>query len=128
MELMSAEVETAYVTKKLLQERVSELKMQKRECSITSNSHSNSSCLLLGNSNTHRVLRSDLATFDRLRDWVSHKLSFVTSSRFISCGLYDMLGDLSYDVILHNVGSLLSDHKDKNHNMKMYVCTSAGIM
>ena len=136
MEVLSAEVKMAYATIELLQKRVSELEFQKRECNIKSDSQPTTSCLLLGDSNNHHVLRSDLAknctvrtinmaTFDKLREWVAHKLTPVPSTCVINCGLYDMFDDLSPEVILDNVGSLISDLKDKFNSMKIYVCTIA---
>lgn len=43
----------------------------------------------------------------------------------INCGLYDLLDDMTPEVILDNVGSLISDLKEKYSSMKIYVCTIA---
>ncbi|KAK4307059.1 hypothetical protein Pmani_021151 [Petrolisthes manimaculis] len=136
MELLATEVKTAYATIELLQKRVNELELKNKEENIKPDSLPPNNCLLLGDSNTQHVLRSDLgnnctvrtinmSTFVKLRNWVTHNLTRLPSTCVINCGLYDLLDDLTPEVILDNVGSLISDLKEKYSNMKIYVCTIA---
>lgn len=55
-----AEVKTAYVTIEVMQKRIKDLEEQGKQDKCTGSPHP-SDCLLLGDSNLHSVLRSDLA-------------------------------------------------------------------
>ena len=78
-----------------------------------------SQCLLLGDTNTRRVLCSDLddkcivktvthANTDLLRSWVTEKLQSVPSECVIIGGVYDIFDELSPEIILDHLGSLIS--------------------
>lgn len=77
----------------------------------------------LGNNCTVRII--NMSTSVKLRNWVAHKLTRFPSTYEINCGLYDILDDLTPEVIIDNVGSLISDLKEKCINMKIYVCAIA---
>ncbi|KAK8371952.1 hypothetical protein O3P69_016295 [Scylla paramamosain] len=62
IELLNAEVKTAYCTIHLLQQRIADLEHENksRPQDAASNATASTECLLLGDTNTQRVLRSDL--------------------------------------------------------------------
>ncbi|KAK4307263.1 hypothetical protein Pmani_020976 [Petrolisthes manimaculis] len=78
------------------------------------------SCLVLGDFNFQQVLRSDLsknctvrtinrATIDKLRNWVKYKMSHAPTTCVVYCGLYDILDEVAPEIVLDNLGSLISD-------------------
>ena len=84
---------------------------------------------LLGDTNLSSILPSDLhhtcwvgtipgANMDLLRSWVSEKMHKSPHK----CGTSDIIDEHSTDTILDNLGSLISDLKEKNSNMNVYVC------
>lgn len=134
IDLLNTEMKTAYHTIELLQKRVIELEQQRDDHHSSSTIQSApNNCLLLGDTNLRRILRSDLqnncwvrtimgASVDLLRSWVTEKLSQIPSECVIYCGIYDILEEKSPVTILDNLGSLISDLKEKNSNMKVYIC------
>ena len=138
IELLNAEMKAAYHTIEVLQQRVTEL--EQHNCG-GSDHHSSAvhpspppnNCLLLGDTNLRQVLRSDLhdtcrvrtipeANMDLLRSWVTEKLTKTPSDCVIYNGIYDLLEDKTPAIILDNLGALISDLKEKNTNMNVYVC------
>lgn len=92
-----------------------------------------SKCLLIGDTNLRRMLKSDLkencqiktvkgSNIDMQRQWVHKFLKVIPTECIIYSGMYDILNNVSTDVILDNLGYLISDLKDKNNNIKTYVC------
>ena len=137
IELLDTEMKAAYTTIETLQQRVSELEQQilkgNKQCNQVVSPPSSVNCLLLGDTNLQRVLRSDLgatcsvktitgANMDLLRSWVIEKLHRSPSECVIYCGLYDILRDVTPEKILDNLGLLISDLKEKNSDMKISVC------
>lgn len=133
MELLTTEIKAAFNTSEILQKRVNDLEMKNKDEKISSGSTAITNCLLLGDTSVQQVLPSDLAkncavrtitmgNIDQLRNWVTHKLSRVPSVCVLHCGLYDICGNIDSGVILDNLGSLVSDLKDKCTNMKIYIC------
>ena len=126
---------TAYSIIQLLQQRTSDLeqenKSRRHDAAIYATA--SSKCLLLGDTNTRRVFHSDLddkcivktvthANIDLLRSWVTEQLQSVPSECVILGGVYDIFDELSPDIILDHLGSLISDLKEKNNEMKIRVC------
>ncbi|KAK3852968.1 hypothetical protein Pcinc_040466 [Petrolisthes cinctipes] len=137
IELMSTEIKAAYATIENLQKRVSDLEQQTQKRSNQSTQAANppypTSSLLLGDNNLRRVLRSDLtdtssvktvtgANMDLLRSWVNEKLNRIPLECVIYGGMYDILHDVAPEIILDNLGCLISDLKEKNTDMKINVC------
>lgn len=135
IELLNAEVKTAYCTIHLLQQRIADLEHENksRPQDAASDATASTECLLLGDTNTQRVLRSDLgdkcrvktiahANIDLLRSWVTEKLQSAPSECVILGGVYDILEELPAEIILDHLGSLISDLKEKNSEMKIHVC------
>lgn len=144
LELLNVEMKAAYHTIEVLQQRVTEL--EQHSCGARGRHSANvhpacpsppppppSSCLLLGDTNLRRVLRSDLqdscrvrtipeANMDLLRSWVAERLVKAPSECVIYNGTYDLLEDQTPEIILDNLGALISDLKEKNVNMNIYVC------
>ena len=58
---------------------------------------------------------------DLLRRWLKEKLSFIPSDCVLYCGLYDINDGSCNDSILDNLGSLISDLKDKNNTVNINV-------
>ncbi|KAK3890282.1 hypothetical protein Pcinc_005811 [Petrolisthes cinctipes] len=136
IELLNMEVKSAFTVIGLLQQRISELEQgngNSRQCEVATNVPTPSFCLLLGDTNFRRVLRSDLddncsvktivkANMDLLRSWASEKLQAIPSECILYGGLYDILAEKAPENILDCLGSLISDLKVKNSEMKIYVC------
>ena len=144
LELLNVEMKAAYHTIEVLQQRVTEL--EQHSCGARGRHSAEvhpacpspppsppSSCLLLGDTNLRRVLRSDLedtcrvrtipeANMDLLRSWVAERLVKAPSECVIYNGTYDLLEDQTPEIILDNLGALISDLKEKNVNMNIYVC------
>lgn len=59
---------------------------------------------------------------DLLRCWVSEKLNLIPTECIIYCGLQDILDKSAPDKILDNLSSLISDLKERNRNMNIYIC------
>lgn len=133
IDLLSTEVKAAYHTIEQLQQRVTEL--EHHQCDNGGNQHTDT-CLLLGDSNLRSIYNSDLhhsssvktipgANMDLLKCWVSEKLRKSPSECIIHCGSTDILEEHSSATILDNLGSLISNLKEKNNTMKVYVCQVA---
>ena len=133
MELLTTEIKSAYSTIEMLQKRVSELESKNKDEKISAGSPFTTNSLLLGDTNVQQVLPSDLAkncsvrtitmgNIDKIRNFVTHKLSSIPSTCVLYCGLYDLCDNVDSDAVLDNLGSLVSDLKYKCSNMKIYVC------
>ena len=137
IDLLNTEVKTAYTIIQHLQQRVSELELQVKnqdsQQEAIDHVATSSRCLLLGDSNVRRVLRSDLhencsvktvarANMDLLRCWVNEQLKATPGECEIYCGLYDILEGKTPENILDCLGSLVSDLKERNSNMVINVC------
>ena len=141
IELLGTEIKTAYGIIEILQHRVNELEQQIHKSSKRCNQVADpppTDCLLLGDTNLQKVLRSDLAdtcsvrtitgaNMDLLRSWVTEKLNRSPSDCVIYGGVYDILCDVAPEIILDNLGVLISDLKEKNTEMKIYVCETVPI-
>ena len=143
IELLNTEVKTAYSLIETLQQRICHLEMRERRDDKhedgMATTPSPSQCLLLGDTNLKHVRRSDLgdncsvrtithANMDLLSSWVTEKLSWSPSHCVIYCGLFDVLEENSPDSICDNLGSLVSNLKDKNSNVEIYVCDTAPVL
>lgn len=136
IELLNMEVKSAYTVIELLQQRISELEQRNGNSGQrdeATNVPSPSFSLMLGDTNLRRVLRSDLgdncsvktivkANMALLSSWVSENLQAIPSQCILYGGLYDILDDKTPENILDCLGSLISDLKVKNSEMKIYVC------
>lgn len=133
IELLNTEVKAAYHTINQLQQRVTELEKQHSESVSTGNPIPPSSCLLLGDNNLDAILCSDLhqscsvnaipgANMDLLRSWVNENLHISPANCVIYSGTSDVIAEHSPTTIIDNLGSLISDLKEKNNNMNVYVC------
>lgn len=133
IELLNTEVKAAYHTINQLQQRVIELEKQHIESASAGNPTPPNSCLLLGDENLGEILRSDLhhscsvrtipgANMDLLRSWVKENLHISPANCVIYSGTSDVIAEHSSATIIDNLGSLISDLKEKNNNMNVYVC------
>lgn len=136
IDLLNTEMKTAYATIEVLQKRVTELEQrdsnEKHHVSVVTPTLTTNS-LLLGDSNLRHILCSDLdkncqiktitgANMDLLRSWVNEKLTQTPSICVIYNGINDILEEELPATILDNLGSLISELKEKNNAMKIYVC------
>ena len=143
IELLNTEMKTAYSVIETLQQRISHLETRERSDDKhedgTSTTLTPPQCLLLGDTNLKHVRRSDLddscsvrtvthANMDLLSSWVSEKLSWSPSHCVIYCGLYDVLNGKNFDSVFDNLGSLISNLKDKSSNVKIHVCQIAPVL
>lgn len=137
IELLNTEVKTAYHTIEQLQERVVEL--EKHRCvnedhrTLVESPAPPSTCLLLGDTNLSPILPSDLhqncwvrtipgADMDLIRSWVNEKMHKSPSECILYSGTSDILDEHPPETILDNLGSLISDLKEKNSTMNVFVC------
>lgn len=139
IELLNEEVRTAYETIKSLQIRVTNLEQEHRSppnmeqpetsSSISPRKHT----LLLGDENLRRVHRNDMAnhcsiktlhgaSVDFLRSWVTGKMNQAPTTCVIYCGVNDIINETPSDKILDDLGSLISDLKEKYEAMNLYIC------
>ncbi|KAK3889699.1 hypothetical protein Pcinc_006265 [Petrolisthes cinctipes] len=138
IDLLNTEVKTAFETITALQQRVDDLEQKlcpnsREQPQAPNNNPLPPHCLLLGDINLRRVLRSDLdencsvrtihgSNFDLLRSWISEKLNWTPTECVIYSGIHDIIDESPSENILDNLGSLISDLKDKNYEMNIYVC------
>ena len=89
--------------------------------------------LILGDTNLSDISSSDLssdcsirtvkgATIDILRCWVTERLKWIPGKCMLYGGLYDILDDTPPAQIIDNLGMLVSDLKEMNEDMDIYVC------
>ncbi len=138
LELLNEEVKTAYQVISTLQQRVTVLEQRNITCideqpQPQTDSPPVSHCLLLGDSNLRRVLSSDLgdncsvktingANIDSIRRWIQDRLNKTPTECVLYCGISDVLDESPHEIILDNIGALVSELKEKNCNMKIFVC------
>lgn len=138
IELLTEEIKMAYQLIATLQQRVAALEQR----NITSNEEHRQlqtdappvpHCLLLGDSNLRRVLSSDLgdkcsvktiygANIDSIRRWIQDHFNKAPTECVLYCGISDVLEESPHEIILDNMGALVSDLKEKNCSMKIFVC------
>lgn len=143
IELLNTEIKTAYSLIETLQRRICHLETRARRDEQhedgTATTSSPLQCLLLGDTNLKRVRRSDLgdncsvrtvtrANMDLLSSWASEKLTWFPSHCVIYCGLYDIIDGKNPNSIYDSLGSLISNLKDKNSNVEIYVCEIAPVL
>lgn len=135
IDLLSTEMKAAYATIEVLQKRITELEQKDgdEECHASVVITQTASSLLLGDTNLRQVLCSDLekncqiktitgANMNLLRSWVTEKITQIPSKCVIYNGINDILEGELPATILDNLGSLISDLKEKNNSMKICVC------
>lgn len=126
IELLSEEVKTAYSTITTLNQRISDLEKSVNNArEITMNSDTPVSreekSLLLGDANLQRALHSDVencsirtirgANVDRMRCWVSEKMTWSPSRCFIYAGLCDLQIISDPVSILNQMSALVGELK-----------------
>ena len=62
------------------------------------------------------------ANIDLLRSWITEHLSKTPTECILYCGIKDILDELPHVNIYDKLGALVSDLKEKNSNMKAYIC------
>lgn len=137
LDLLKTQIKTAYRTILQLQKRITELEQHygrngAQHHASTLRSTLSNNCLLLGDTNLRKILRSDLqenywirtifkADMDLLRSWKKEKLSQTGSE----CILYDCIFDIheekSPTSVLNNLSFLIAALKEKNSAMKVHV-------
>ena len=94
--------------------------------------------LLLGDTNLSAVRASDLssccsirtikgANIDLVKCWISEKLQWVPSNCILYCGLQDILDKSATSDIFDGLGSMVTELKQANENMNIYICELAPI-
>lgn len=138
IELLSEEVKTAYQIIAALQQRVTMLEQRntssdEEQRQPLADNKPMPHCLLLGDSNLCRVLSSDLgdncsvktingANIDSIRRWIPEQFHKTPTECVLYCGINDILDESPHENVLDNIGALVSELKEKNCNMKVYVC------
>lgn len=141
IEMMREKIKTAYQIISVLQQRVTELEQhniainegqRQAQPDVPPMSH----CLLLGDSNFRRVLSSYLgdncsvktiggANINSVRRRIPELLYKIPTECLLYCGAHDVLDMLPNETKIDNISALISDLKEKNFNMKIYVCQIA---
>ena len=86
--------------------------------------------LILGDSTLSEVNSSDLgencsirtlqgATMDLARCWVKEELDWSPTKCVLYCGIHEVIEDISPEVVLDNLGSLITDLKSKHENFSL---------
>lgn len=94
--------------------------------------------LLIGDSNLNEAFPSDLsehckirtiheATMDLLSCWIEEKLDWTPDRCFIYCGIQDLIENVSPEVVLDNLGSVITILKSKKDAMRISVCELAPV-
>lgn len=149
IEELSKMIQSAYVTINRLNDRVSTLEersvSEPRNATAASQEMSESplstsppqpppeKTLLIGDSNLRHVRMSDLgkdcairtipgASADILRCWVNEMLEWTPTRCILYCGIHELIDNVSPDLILDDIASLILDLKKKNETMGIYVC------
>ncbi|KAK4316782.1 hypothetical protein Pmani_012085 [Petrolisthes manimaculis] len=139
IELLIVEVKKAYQLIASLQQRVTALEhhniiTSEGQRQVQALTPPVSHYLLLGDSNLRRVRTSDLgdnssvktihgANVDLVRKRISEQLNNKAPTEcVIYCGINDILDESPHEIILDNIGALVTDLKEKNCSMKIYVC------
>ena len=142
-------LKNAYVTINKLSDRVTVLEEQVRQggqehsqstTGSTTPQQGNSTnpsvregTLLLGDTNLTFVRSADLgencsirtitdANVDLLKCWVAEKLNWIPTRCILYCGMQDILDDVTANVILDNVGMLISNLKQLYENIEISIC------
>ena len=89
--------------------------------------------LLIGDENLSYIRPSDLGkecsvktlketTMDLTRCWIKEKLNWIPSKCVIYCGKNDLMETENYNNILDDLGSLVSELRNKNENVELFIC------
>ena len=130
---------TAYATIKSLQTRITHLEQVLQSSTSSEQPQTRRSTsppahsLLLGDGNLRQVHYNDLgnncsvktikgANVDLLRCWITEVMNQPPTTCVIYYGGNDIIDESPSDKILDDLGSLISDLKRKNDDMKLYVC------
>lgn len=117
-----------------LEEKVKESELNAAESIIYSQSSSApEQTLLIGDSNLEEILSSDLnkncsirtlqgATIDFANCWIKEDLDWTPSNCIIYCGVHDLMDGIDTKDMLDNLGSMISDLRARNENMKTFIC------
>lgn len=62
------------------------------------------------------------ANIDLIKRWITEQLHNIPTVCVLYCGINDILDESPHEIVLDNIGSLVSDLKERNCNMKIYVC------
>ena len=88
--------------------------------------------LLLGDDNLNDVRISDLdercsiksikdVNFDLMKCWVNEKLDMIPTKCIIYCGLNDLIENENVSSVLDDLGSLISEVKNRNEEVELFV-------
>ena len=126
----------AHVTINRLNDRITTLEDQIGHQKADTEMPNEEKTLLLGDDNLNEVRVSDLKehcsvksikdiNMDLLRCWVNERLDIIPTKCIIYCGLNDLTENENTSSILDDLGSLISELKNKNEEIDLYVCELA---
>lgn len=138
---LSEKLKVSNITIGRLNDRISMLEDQVRQGQLRRSAESTPSTesspvvktLILGDTNLSNITSSDLgedcsvrtikeANIDLIRCWVAEKLNWIPSRCILYCGIFDVLDNATPNKILDNLGTLVSELKEKNEDMEIYIC------
>ena len=134
IEQLNEIVQNAHVTINRLNDRISSLEEKINDQSTCNTARpSNDKILLLGDENLTEVRPSDLGedcfiktikdtNMDLTRCWIDERLDWVPGKCVIYCGSNDLAETENLSTIFDHLGQLISELKDRNGNMELFVC------
>ena len=136
IEELNEMLKKAHVTINRLNDRITTLEDQIVHQNADTEMPTEEKTLLLGDDNLNKVRVSDLKehcsvksikdiNMDLLRCWVNERLDIIPTKCIIYCGLNDLTENENTSSILDDLGSLISELKNKNEEIDLYVCELA---
>ena len=136
IEELNEMLKTAHVTINRLNDRITRLEDQIEQQNADTEMPTEEKTLLLGDDNLSEVRVSDLneqcsvksikdINMDLLRCWVNERLDIIPTKCIIYCGLNDLIENENIGSVLDDLGSLISELKNKNEEIDFYVCELA---
>ena len=122
----------AHVTINRLNDRITALEDQVGHQNVEIERPAEERTLLLGDDNLMEVRITDLdencsiksikdVDFDLMKCWVNEKLDMIPTKCIIYCGLNDLRENENICSVLDSLGSLISELKDKNEEIEIFV-------
>ena len=132
IEELNEMLKKAHVTINRLNDRITTLEDQIGQQNSETETPREEKTLLLGDDNLNEVRISDLnencsiksikdVNFDLMKCWVNEKLDVIPTKCIIYCGLNDLIENENVNSVLDDLGSLISELKNKNENVELFV-------
>ena len=136
IEELNEMLKKVHVTINRLNDRITTLEDQIGHQNADTEMPTEEKTLLLGDGNLNEVRVSDLnehcsvksikdINMDLLKCWVNERLDIIPTKCIIYCGLNDLIENENTSSVLDDLGSLITELKNKNEEIDLYVCELA---